>query len=90
MLVVSQPPPLAFLVFLLSDWWEACATFAAVDGGAPAVSRWHAHLHSLATPIHALSGLGPKVEKHFPHQRILLLSRSTHRARFGSFVRSNP
>ncbi|RLA86636.1 MAG: hypothetical protein DRG34_06350 [Deltaproteobacteria bacterium] len=23
MLVVSQPPPLAFLVFLLSDWWEA-------------------------------------------------------------------
>jgi hypothetical protein len=21
-LVVSQPPPLAFLVFLLSDWWE--------------------------------------------------------------------
>ncbi len=22
-LVVSQPPPLAFLVFLLSDWWEA-------------------------------------------------------------------
>jgi len=25
-LVVSQPPPLAFLVFLLSDWWEACAT----------------------------------------------------------------
>ena len=26
MLVVSQPPPLAFLVFLLSDWWEACAT----------------------------------------------------------------
>ncbi len=26
MLVVSQPPLLAFLVFLLSDWWEACAT----------------------------------------------------------------
>jgi hypothetical protein len=23
LLVVSQPPPLAFLVFLLSDWWEA-------------------------------------------------------------------
>ncbi len=22
-LVVSQPPPLAFRVFLLSDWWEA-------------------------------------------------------------------
>ena len=22
LLVVSQPPPLAFLVFLLSDWWE--------------------------------------------------------------------
>jgi hypothetical protein len=22
-LVVSQPPPVAFLVFLLSDWWEA-------------------------------------------------------------------
>ncbi|MBE9533728.1 MAG: hypothetical protein IMF03_01915 [Proteobacteria bacterium] len=22
-LVVSQPPPLAFQVFLLSDWWEA-------------------------------------------------------------------
>ena len=28
MLLVSQPPPLAFLVFLLSDWWEACATSA--------------------------------------------------------------
>ena len=35
MLVVSQPPPLAFLVFHLSDWWEACATSAAVGGGAP-------------------------------------------------------
>ena len=35
MLVVSQPPPLAFLVFLLSDWWEACATSSAVGGGAP-------------------------------------------------------
>ena len=35
MLVVSQPPPLAFLVFLLSDWWEACATSAAVGGVAP-------------------------------------------------------
>jgi hypothetical protein len=35
MLVVSQPPPLAFLVFLLSDWREACATSAAVGGGAP-------------------------------------------------------
>ena len=35
MLVVSQPPLLAFLVFLLSDWWEACATYAAVGGGAP-------------------------------------------------------
>jgi hypothetical protein len=35
MLVVSQPPPLAFLVFLLSDWWEACATSAAVAGGYP-------------------------------------------------------
>jgi len=35
MLVVSQPPPWAFLVFLLSDWWEACATSAAVGGGAP-------------------------------------------------------
>ena len=34
-LVVSQPPPLAFLVFLLSAWWEACATSAAVGGGAP-------------------------------------------------------
>jgi hypothetical protein len=34
-LVVSQPPPLAFLVFVLSDWWEACATSAAVGGGAP-------------------------------------------------------
>jgi hypothetical protein len=34
-LVVSQPPPMAFLVFLLSDWWEACATSAAVGGGAP-------------------------------------------------------
>ncbi len=34
-LVVSQPPPLAFLVFLLSDWWEACATSSAVGGGAP-------------------------------------------------------
>ena len=35
MLVVSQPPHLAFLVFLLSDWREACATSAAVSGGAP-------------------------------------------------------
>ena len=35
MLVVSQPPPLDFLVFLQSDWWEACATSAAVGGGAP-------------------------------------------------------
>jgi hypothetical protein len=35
MLVVDEPPPLAFLVFLLSDWWEACATSAAVGGGAP-------------------------------------------------------
>jgi hypothetical protein len=35
MLVVSQPPPLGFLVFLLSDWWEACATSAVVGGGAP-------------------------------------------------------
>jgi hypothetical protein len=35
MLVVSQPPPLAFLVFHLSDWWEACDTSAAVGGGAP-------------------------------------------------------
>jgi hypothetical protein len=25
---------------------------------APAVARWHVHLHSLATPIHELSGLG--------------------------------
>ncbi|MDH3783430.1 MAG: hypothetical protein OES33_11990 [Desulfobulbaceae bacterium] len=33
-LVVLQPPPLAFLVFLLSDWREACATSAAVGGGA--------------------------------------------------------
>ncbi len=32
-LVVSQPPPLAFLIFLLSDWREACATSAAVGGG---------------------------------------------------------
>ncbi|MDH3930134.1 MAG: hypothetical protein OEV22_19580 [Deltaproteobacteria bacterium] len=32
-LVVSQAPPSAFLVFLLSDWWEACATSAAVGGG---------------------------------------------------------
>jgi hypothetical protein len=28
-------PLLAFLVFLLSDWWEVCATSAAVGGGAP-------------------------------------------------------
>ncbi len=34
-LVVSQPSQLAFLVFLLSDWWEGCATSAAVGGGAP-------------------------------------------------------
>ena len=34
-LVVSQPPPLAFLVFHLSDWWEACATSTAVGGGVP-------------------------------------------------------
>jgi len=26
MLVVFQPPPLSILVFLLSDWREACAT----------------------------------------------------------------
>ena len=35
MFVVSRRPHLAFLVFLLSDWWEACATSAAVGGGAP-------------------------------------------------------
>ena len=35
MLVVSQPPPVVFLVFLLSDWWEAYATSAAVGAGAP-------------------------------------------------------
>ena len=35
LLVVSQPPPLAFLVFVLSDWGEACATSVAVGGGAP-------------------------------------------------------
>jgi hypothetical protein len=35
MLVVSQLPPVAFLVFLLSDWREACATSAAVAGGYP-------------------------------------------------------
>jgi hypothetical protein len=37
-LVGSQPPPLAFLVLLLSDWWEACATSppaADWSGGAP-------------------------------------------------------
>jgi hypothetical protein len=34
-LVVSQPSPVAFLVFVLSDWWEACATSAAGGGGAP-------------------------------------------------------
>ncbi|PNV85433.1 MAG: hypothetical protein C0610_11835 [Desulfobacteraceae bacterium] len=34
-LVVSQLPPLVFLVFLLNDWWEACVTSAAVGGGAP-------------------------------------------------------
>ena len=28
MLVVSQPPPLAFLVFLLSDWWASRAGIA--------------------------------------------------------------
>ncbi|MDH3803323.1 MAG: hypothetical protein OEU80_14730 [Deltaproteobacteria bacterium] len=32
-LVVSQLPSLVFLVFLLSDWWEACVTSAAVGGG---------------------------------------------------------
>jgi len=31
----GNPTPLAFLVFLLSDWWDACATSAAVGGGAP-------------------------------------------------------
>ncbi len=35
MIVVSHPPPVAFLVFHLSDWGEACATSAAVGGGAP-------------------------------------------------------
>jgi hypothetical protein len=30
----SSLRPLAFLVFLLSDWWEVCATSAAVGGGA--------------------------------------------------------
>ena len=38
-LVVSQPRPLAFLVFLQSDWWEVCATSAAVGGGAPGPFR---------------------------------------------------
>jgi hypothetical protein len=32
-LVVSQPPPVALLVFLLSGWREACATSAAGGGG---------------------------------------------------------
>jgi hypothetical protein len=31
--------PLAFLVFLLSDWWEACATSPAVGGEAPGPVR---------------------------------------------------
>jgi hypothetical protein len=34
-LVVSQPPAVALLVFVLSDWWEAFATSAAGGGGAP-------------------------------------------------------
>ena len=34
-LVVRSFHLLAFLVFLLSDWWEVCATSAAVGGGAP-------------------------------------------------------
>ncbi len=29
-LVVSQPSPLAFLVFHLSDWWEAWTTFSLI------------------------------------------------------------
>ena len=33
-LAVSQPPPMAVLVFVLSDCWEACATSAAGGGGA--------------------------------------------------------
>ena len=40
MLVVSQPSPLAFLVFHLSDWWEACATSPpAAEVGEPLVRR---------------------------------------------------
>ena len=34
MLVVSQPPLWPFLVFHLSDWWEA-STSAALGGEAP-------------------------------------------------------
>jgi hypothetical protein len=28
------------LVFLLSDWWEVCATYAAVGGGRFCLPRW--------------------------------------------------
>jgi hypothetical protein len=31
----TASPFLAFLVFFLSDWWEACATSAAGAGGYP-------------------------------------------------------
>ena len=35
MLVVSQPPPLAFLVFLLSDWREACVAERRANNNTP-------------------------------------------------------
>ena len=35
MLVVSQPPPFAFLVFHLSDWWEAWSLQAQLWVGEP-------------------------------------------------------
>ena len=34
-LVVSQPPPLAFLVFLLSDWWGGPCHFRSCGWGSP-------------------------------------------------------
>jgi hypothetical protein len=46
-------------------------------------------LGKVLNPSPENSVYGPKVEKHFPHQRILLLSRSSHRALFGQLTQSS-